>query len=171
MNKSNNTGRANVTADNVYMTFRESTIERLVEGLRRKQKKIVFTNGVFDILHYGHIAYLTQARRLGDVLIVGVNKDRSVKKFKASDRPLQHEKDRARIVASLKAVDYVVAFGEATPERLIKAIKPDILVKGADYKMSEIVGADFVRSYGGKVRRIRLQKGRSSTALVKKLGN
>nr|MBN2277142.1 D-glycero-beta-D-manno-heptose 1-phosphate adenylyltransferase [candidate division Zixibacteria bacterium] len=150
------------------MTFTENQIVLLVTGLRRKGKKIVFTNGVFDILHYGHIDYLTRARRLGDVLIVGLNRDSSVKKFKPS-RPIQDEKDRARILAALKTVDYVVLFSEATPERLIRLIRPDILVKGADYKISEIVGADFVKSYGGVVKRIRYLKGRSTTAIIERL--
>jgi len=141
----------------------------LVRGLRRRGKKIVFTNGVFDILHYGHVDYLTKARTLGDVLIVGVNKDSSVKKFKSDLRPIQEGKDRARILASLRPVDYVVMFEEETPERLIELVKPDVLVKGADYKVSEIVGAEFVKSYGGQVRRITLAKGRSTTDIIEKI--
>jgi rfaE bifunctional protein nucleotidyltransferase chain/domain len=155
--------------DNVYMTFTVDSIRKLVKGLRRKKRKVVFTNGVFDIIHFGHVDYLTKAKRLGDILIVGINRDSSVKKFKPANRPIQSEKDRARIVAALRPVDYVVAFREATPERLIKLIEPDVLVKGADYKLSEIVGADFVKSYGGKVRRIKLVKGRSSSDIIKKL--
>jgi rfaE bifunctional protein nucleotidyltransferase chain/domain len=157
-------------ADNIYMTFSAASINSLVGGLRKKGKKIVFTNGVFDILHYGHIDYLTRARCMGDVLIVGVNRDRSVKKFKPGNRPVQDEKDRARIVAALRPVDYVIMFAEETPEKLIKLVKPDVLVKGADYKISEIAGADFVKSYGGKVRRIRLVKGKSSSRIIEKLG-
>jgi len=155
--------------DNIYMTFTEEKIGMLVDGLRRKGKKIVFTNGVFDILHYGHIDYLTKARQMGDVLIVGLNRDSSVKKFKADDRPVQNEKDRARILAALRVVDYVVLFSEPTPERLIKMVKPDILVKGADYRISEIVGAEFVKSYGGTVKRIAYLKGKSTSAIIDKI--
>jgi rfaE bifunctional protein nucleotidyltransferase chain/domain len=151
------------------MTFTDNSIETLVKGIRRRSKKIVFTNGVFDILHYGHIDYLAKARALGDVLIVGVNKDSSVRKFKSELRPIQEGKDRGRILASLRSVDYVVMFAEETPERLIKLIKPDVLVKGADYHISEIVGADFVKSYGGQVRRITLARGRSTTDIIRKI--
>ena len=147
----------------------ESRIRRFFTALRRQKKRIVFTNGVFDILHYGHIDYLTKAKALGDVLVVGLNTDSSVRKFKPKGRPVQNEKDRAKILAALEMVDYVVLFSEETPERLIKTVKPDVLVKGADYKLFQIVGADFVKSYGGKVRRIRLAKGRSTTALIKKI--
>ena len=147
--------------ENIYMRFSTEKISELVKGIRMAGKKIVFTNGVFDILHYGHVDYLIKAKSLGDVLIVGMNRDSSVKKFKSKNRPIQSEKDRARILSALCMVDYIVAFSEETPERLIKLVKPDILVKGADYKVSEIVGADFVKSYGGEVKRIRLSKGRS----------
>jgi rfaE bifunctional protein nucleotidyltransferase chain/domain len=141
----------------------------LGEKLRRRRRKIVFTNGVFDILHRGHVAYLAKARSFGDVLVVGLNSDKSVRKLKGSDRPLQGQADRAAILSALEAVDYVVVFGEETPERLIREIKPDVLVKGADYRISEIVGADFVKANGGEVRRIRLTPGRSSSDLLKKL--
>lgn len=158
-------------ADNIYMTFNAETVGRLVAGLKKKGKRIVFTNGVFDILHYGHVEYLTRASSLGDVLIVGVNRDVSVKKFKSKNRPIQDEKDRARIVASLRPVDYVIMFKDETPEKLIEMIAPDVLVKGADYKISEIVGAEFVKSYGGEVKRIKLQKGRSSTDIINRIKN
>ena len=157
--------------DNIYMTFNEETITTLVNGLRKKGKRIVFTNGVFDILHYGHIDYLTKAREMGDILIVGLNRDSSVKKFKPKNRPLQNEMDRARILTALRVVDYVVMFSEETPAQLIEMIKPDILVKGADYKISEIVGAKYVKSYGGEVHRIRMVKGRSSSLIIKKLNS
>ncbi len=155
--------------ENVYMTFTVEKINLLVEGIRKKGKKIVFTNGVFDILHYGHVDYLAKARSLGDVLIVGVNRDSSVKRIKTDNRPIQDEKDRARILAALKMVDYVVMFNEETPEKLIRLIKPDVLVKGADYKISEIVGADFVKSYGGEVKRVRLAEGRSTSHIIDKI--
>jgi len=128
---------------NVITQYSPTSIKNLVNNLRRQKRKIVFTNGVFDILHYGHIDYLTKAKAFGDVLIVGLNSDRSVRKFKPKDRPIQHEKDRARILTALKMVDYVIMFSEETPERLIKLVRPDVLVKGADYKISEIAGADF----------------------------
>ncbi len=138
--------------------------------LRRQRRKVVFTNGVFDILHRGHVAYLAKAKSFGDVLIVGLNSDRSVRKLKGPERPLQKQADRAAILSALKAVDYVVVFGEETPGKLIREIKPDVLVKGADYKISEIVGARFVKANGGSVRRVRLTAGRSSSNLLRKLG-
>jgi len=153
----------------IIIPSNKTAIVKLVESLRKKRKLIVFTNGVFDILHYGHIDYLAKARKLADVLIVGLNTDKSVKIFKSKGRPLQNEMDRARILAALRFVDYVIMFSEETPAKLIEIVRPDILVKGADYKISEIVGAKFVKSYGGKVKRIPLVKGRSSTAIIKKL--
>jgi rfaE bifunctional protein nucleotidyltransferase chain/domain len=153
----------------IYKTYRKDTVGRLVANLKRKGQKIVFTNGVFDILHYGHVNYLSLARKMGDVLIVGLNSDSSVRKFKSKGRPIQREKDRAGILAALRPVDYVIIFSEETPEKLIKAIKPDILVKGADYKLNQIVGADFVKSYGGRVKRISLTKGRSSSRIINRI--
>jgi D-beta-D-heptose 7-phosphate kinase/D-beta-D-heptose 1-phosphate adenosyltransferase len=140
-----------------------------VDRLRRKGKRIVFTNGVFDILHRGHVEYLAKASALGDVLILGLNSDASVRRIKGPKRPLQKQTDRAVILLALESVDYVVLFGEDTPDKLIRQVKPDVLVKGADYEISEIVGADFVRSYGGQVRRIRLTPGRSTTVLMRRL--
>lgn len=137
--------------------------------LKRSRKKLVFTNGVFDILHRGHVEYLTKAKSFGDVLIVGVNSDASVRRLKGAERPVQKLADRAAILMALEAVDYVIPFSEDTPAKLIEKVRPDVLVKGADYKLSEIVGADFVHSYGGRVRRVRLTPGRSSSALLKKL--
>ena len=144
-------------------------IEALTRRLRRKKQTIVFTNGVFDILHRGHVEYLAKAKSFGDVLIVGLNSDQSTRRLKGPTRPLQPQRDRAAILLALEAVDYVVIFGEMTPERLIRAIRPDVLVKGADYKESEIVGAEFVKSCGGRVRRARILKGRSSSRLARKL--
>ncbi len=155
----------------IFASSDKKAITSLLDDLRKKGRRIVFTNGVFDILHYGHINYLTKAREMGDILIVGLNRDSSVKKFKSKNRPLQNEMDRARILTALRAVDYVVMFSEETPARLIEMIKPDVLVKGADYKISEIVGAQFVKSYGGEVKRIRFVKGRSSTDIIKKLNS
>lgn len=144
-------------------------LPRLVADLKRQKKKIVFTNGVFDLLHRGHVEYLAKARSFGDVLVVGLNSDSSVRRLKGPTRPLQPQADRAAILLALRAVDYVVIFGEDTPAKVIGTIRPDVLVKGADYKESEIVGADLVKSYGGKVRRIRLTRGRSTTSLIDRL--
>lgn len=135
----------------------------------RHNFKIVFTNGVFDILHAGHVDYLAKARSCGDALVVGVNRDASVRRLKGKGRPVNSESDRARVIAALKPVDFVVLFSEDTPEKLIRIIQPDVLVKGADYKVAEIVGADFVKSYGGEVKRVRLTPGRSTSAVIKKL--
>lgn len=147
----------------------KKNLPALLTKLKKQRKLIVFTNGVFDIIHRGHIDYLHKARSFGDLLIVGLNSDSSVRRLKGNKKPLQKQADRAAIVVSLKPVDYVVLFGEDTPERLIEAIRPDILIKGADYNVSQIVGAKFVKSYGGKVRRVRLSAGRSSSDLIKKL--
>lgn len=144
-------------------------LKSLLAKLRKEKKKIVFTNGVFDIIHRGHVDYLHKARSFGDILIVGLNTDSSVKKIKGSKRPVQKQNDRAAILSSLKPVDYVVFFSETTPEKLIELIKPDVLVKGADYKLSGIIGAKFVSSYGGVVKRVRLTKGRSTSAILRKL--
>ncbi len=144
-------------------------IARLTTRLRQSGKKIVFTNGVFDILHRGHVEYLMKARSYGDVLIVGVNTDASVRRIKGRHRPIQKQKDRAIILLALEVVDYVVLFGEDTPEKLIRQVKPDILVKGADWKISEIVGSDFVRSYGGRVRQVKLTRGHSTSAIAARL--
>ncbi|MBD3170494.1 MAG: D-glycero-beta-D-manno-heptose 1-phosphate adenylyltransferase [candidate division Zixibacteria bacterium] len=132
-------------------------------------EKVVFTNGCFDILHYGHLDYLIKAKKMGDILVVAVNTDSSVKKFKAEGRPIISEKYRAKLVDGLNPVDYVILFGEETPQKLIERIRPDVLVKGADYKLSEIVGADIVRSYEGKVRRIKLVPGLSTTRILLKI--
>ena len=146
-----------------------TNVPRLMKRLRKAGHRVVFTNGVFDILHRGHVDYLAKARSYGDALIVGLNNDASVKRLKGTSRPLQKHLDRAAILLALEAVDYVILFGEDTPERLIREVRPDILVKGADYRISEIVGASFVRSYGGLVRRIRLTPARSTSSLIRKL--
>jgi rfaE bifunctional protein nucleotidyltransferase chain/domain len=142
-------------------------ITALTNRLRKSGKRIVFTNGVFDILHRGHVEYLAKAKSFGDVLILGLNSDASVRRLKGPTRPLQKQADRAVIMLALESVDYVVIFGEDTPDKLIRQVKPDVLAKGADYKISGIVGADFVRSYGGSVRRVPLTKGRSTSGLAK----
>jgi D-beta-D-heptose 7-phosphate kinase/D-beta-D-heptose 1-phosphate adenosyltransferase len=137
--------------------------------LRRRKRRIVFTNGVFDIIHRGHVSYLAKARSFGDCLVLGLNSDKSVGRLKGKGKPMQSQRDRAEILLALRAVDYVVVFGEDTPDKLIRQIRPDILVKGADYKLGEIVGAEFVRSYGGRVHRVRLTPGRSTSKLERKL--
>lgn len=146
--------------------LKKSKISSILKLHRKNNEKIVFTNGVFDILHRGHVEYLAKAKRLGDVLIVGLNSDASVRRLKGIGRPLQKQTDRAIILLALEAVDYVIFFGDDTPEKLIKEIKPEILAKGADYKFSEIVGADFVKSYGGVVKRIALTRGKSTSSIV-----
>jgi rfaE bifunctional protein nucleotidyltransferase chain/domain len=141
-------------------------IAGLCSRIRKRGKKIVFTNGVFDIIHMGHISYLSRAKAMGDVLIIGLNTDKSAGKVKGKNRPINKQSDRAGVLSALEFVDYIVYFSEETPEKLIRQIKPDILVKGADYKVSQIVGADFVQSYGGKVRRIKLLPGRSTSGII-----
>ena len=144
-----------------------SRIGSVITGLKRQGHTIVFTNGVFDILHRGHVEYLARARKLGDILIVGLNSDASVRRLKGPSRPLQRQQDRAVVLLALRSVDYVVVFSGDTPDKLIQSVRPDILAKGADYKLSEIVGATFVKSYGGKVRRIRLTRGQSTSKIIK----
>jgi D-glycero-beta-D-manno-heptose 1-phosphate adenylyltransferase len=145
------------------------TLTSTLTKLRRAKKKVVFTNGVFDILHRGHVEYLRKARSYGDVLIVGLNSDASVFRLKGPTRPVQPQMDRAAILLCLRSVDYVFIFGDDTPEKLIQQVRPDILVKGADYTVANIVGAEFVKTYGGKVRRIRLTPGRSTTDVIKRM--
>lgn len=134
------------------------------QGLR-----IVFTNGCFDILHRGHVEYLSKASDMGDVLVVGLNTDASVKRLKGEGRPVNDQEARALILASLGCVDAVVLFDEDTPYELIKAVRPDVLVKGADYKPEEIVGYDIVTSYGGKVETVPLVEGYSTTGILERV--
>lgn len=145
-----------------------NNIENLLTPLRADGKKVVFTNGCFDLLHVGHVRYLQEARRLGDILVVGVNSDASVKRLKGPTRPVQIENDRAEILAALGAVDFTVIFTEDTPENLIHKVRPDILVKGGDWKIDSIVGAPFVMSYGGKVMSLQFVDGKSTTKLIEK---
>ena len=128
--------------------------------------KVVFTNGCFDILHRGHVEYLSKAADMGDVLVVGLNTDASVKRLKGEGRPVNNQEARALVLASLSFVDAVVLFDEDTPYKLIKAVCPDVLVKGADYKPEEIVGYDIVTSYGGKVETVPLVEGYSTTNIL-----
>lgn len=143
-------------------------IESTLAPLRTQGKKIVFTNGCFDLLHVGHVRYLQEARKLGDILVIGVNSDASVKRLKGPTRPVQVEADRAEILAALGAVDFTVIFTEDTPENLIHKVHPDILVKGGDWKIDSIVGAPFVMSYGGQVMSLQFVDGKSTTKLIEK---
>ena len=133
--------------------------------------KIVFTNGCFDLLHVGHVRYLQAAKALGDILVVALNSDASVKKLKGPTRPVQSENDRAEILAALGCVDYTLLFGEETPEKIIRLVKPDILAKGGDWKVEQIVGALYVQSYGGKVFSLAFIEGQSTTRLIEKSQN
>ena len=149
--------------------IKRSDLPLLMKRLRRQGKRVVFTNGVFDVLHRGHVDYLARARSFGDLLMVGLNNDRSVRRLKGPTRPVQRQADRAAILLALRWVDFVVLFGEDTPDKLIQEVRPDVLVKGADYRLAEVVGAHFVKSCGGSVRTVRLTKGRSTSRLLKLL--
>lgn len=137
------------------------------ERLRRQKKKVVFTNGCFDIIHRGHIEYLSRSKALGDVLIVGVNTDRSVNRIKGPARPIVPEDDRAYIVANLSPVDYVCLFDQDTPFEVISSLVPDVLVKGADWKVDEIVGKDVVERSGGTVATIDFLPNHSTSAIIR----
>ncbi|MEI8033192.1 MAG: D-glycero-beta-D-manno-heptose 1-phosphate adenylyltransferase [Chlorobiaceae bacterium] len=132
-------------------------------------QKVVFTNGCFDILHAGHVQYLAEARKLGDRLIIGLNSDTSVQRLKGPERPLCSEGDRATVLSALEAVDVVIIFDEETPQSLIEAVLPDILVKGSDWEIGQIAGADAVLRNGGKVLTVPLLEGRSTTGIVEKI--
>jgi len=139
------------------------------EALRADGKRVVFTNGVFDILHPGHLRYLQHARSLGDALIVGLNADASVRRNKGPERPINLQEERAEVLEALECVDAVVLFEEDTPDRIIKAIQPDILVKGADWGENAIVGRDTVEARGGKVVRVPIEEGYSTTEIIRKI--
>jgi rfaE bifunctional protein nucleotidyltransferase chain/domain len=141
----------------------------LAAGLRARGRTIVFTNGVFDLLHPGHVRYLQQARALGDVLIVGVNSDRSVRAIKGPSRPITSEDERAELVAALACVDAAVIFDDDTPWQLIAAVRPDVLVKGADWAADAIVGRDIVESRGGRVVRVPIESGYATTAIIERI--
>jgi rfaE bifunctional protein nucleotidyltransferase chain/domain len=148
------------------------SLERLLEILkeeRRKGKRIVFTNGCFDIIHAGHVDYLEKAKSLGDLLVVGLNSDNSVRRIKGEKRPIIPQDMRPKVLSSLKPVDYVVIFEEDTPAKLIESIKPDVLVKGGDWPLEKIVGRDFVESYGGKVLTIPFEYDISTSQIIEKI--
>jgi rfaE bifunctional protein nucleotidyltransferase chain/domain len=141
----------------------------LARHLRQEGRRVVFTNGVFDILHPGHIRYLQHARALGDALIVGLNADASVRRNKGPERPINSQEERAEVLAALECVDAVVIFDEDTPAEIIKAIRPDILVKGADWGEHAIVGRDTVEANGGRVVRVPIEQGFSTTNIIEKI--
>lgn len=144
-------------------------LKAIVSRLKDSGKRVVFTNGCFDLLHYGHVKYLEEAKRKGDILVVGINSDASVKKIKGAKRPITGEKARSSVIAALESVDYAVIFNEETPLKTIKALKPDMLVKGADWSENNIAGAGFMKSYGAKVSTVELAKGYSTTGIIKKI--
>ena len=144
-------------------------LSRILQRARFLGKKIVFTNGCFDIIHKGHVEYLLQAANLGNILIVGINTDSSVKKLKGPNRPVQDQDSRSRVLASMYFVTYVVLFNEETPYNLIKLIQPDILVKGGDYTPDSVVGKDIVESSGGRVELVEFVDGKSTTGIIEKI--
>ncbi len=141
------------------------------DSLRRQGRRSVFTNGCFDLLHPGHLRLITKAAALGDVLIVAINDDASVRSLKGADRPVYPAEERAEILLSLRGVTYVTVFPEDTPLETIREVRPDVLVKGDEYEESEIVGASFVKSYGGRVVRVPMKKGHATRRLVKQMKN
>ncbi len=151
------------------MVLPRSLLVSVCHQLRQQGKRIVFTNGCFDLLHLGHLYYLERARRLGDVLVVGVNTDASVRRLKGERRPLRSQDERAALLAALKPVDFVTLFDEDTPEALIAELHPDVLVKGGDYTPEHIAGADLVRSWGGTVVVIPYLQGYSTTGVVEEI--
>jgi len=141
-------------------------LKRIVERLRKQGNTIAFTNGCFDILHFGHVSYLEAAKKNGRILIVALNSDASVRNLKGKHRPIVKQGRRARVIAALGCVDYVTIFHDDTPLKIIKLLKPDILIKGADWKGKKVVGEDIVASCGGKVELMKYQKGFSTTQMI-----
>lgn len=148
--------------------YDNKSISKQLNIWKLENKKIIFTNGCFDILHRGHVEYLSQAKDFGDILIIGLNTDNSVKRLKGESRPLNNQNSRAFILSALLFVDAVIYFDDDTPLELIKQINPDILVKGGDYKKEDIVGYDYIINNGGDVKTIDLTKGYSTTNIIKK---
>lgn len=145
------------------------SLNKMIQKLRRQGNAIAFTNGCFDILHLGHVSYLAAAKKQHRILIVALNSDRSTRAIKGNGRPIIGQKERAAVLAALTCVDYVTIFNETTPLKVIETLKPDVLVKGADWKGKKVVGADFVKSYGGRVEFIRYVKGLSTTQIIQKI--
>jgi D-beta-D-heptose 7-phosphate kinase/D-beta-D-heptose 1-phosphate adenosyltransferase len=144
-------------------------LKAAIDRLKGEGKRVVFTNGCFDVLHRGHVKLLSDAKRFGDILVVGLNSDSSVRKIKGKSRPIRSQRERAAILASLAAVDFVTIFHEPTPLEVIKTLVPDVLVKGGDWRKDSIVGARFVESRGGRVVRVPLLKGYSTTSLIRRI--
>ena len=144
-------------------------LKKIISMAKSTDKKVVFTNGCFDLIHGGHIEFLQKAKSLGDILVVGLNTDQSVKKLKGENRPIKNERERANILSALKYIDYITMFNETTPEKLIREIRPDILVKGDDYKIDEVVGREIVEGYGAKVELIPIVKGHSTTGTLEQI--
>lgn len=149
--------------------FEREDLAAVLQKEQNRGKKVVFTNGVFDILHIGHVDYLRRAKELGDILVVAVNSDESVHRIKGPERPIMGEKDRAFVVSNLKSVDYVCIFSEDTPYETIRLIQPDVLVKGADWKVEDVVGRDIVEARGGKVITMKYLDGKSTTNIIRKI--
>jgi rfaE bifunctional protein nucleotidyltransferase chain/domain len=147
----------------------ESDAVAFVEAQQASGRRVVFTNGVFDLLHPGHVRYLQAARREGDALVVAINSDRSVRDYKGPNRPITAELERGELLAALSCVDAVVVFDEDTPDRIVKALQPDVLVKGADWAADAIVGRDTVEARGGRVVRIPVEQGWATSAIIKKI--
>jgi D-beta-D-heptose 7-phosphate kinase/D-beta-D-heptose 1-phosphate adenosyltransferase len=170
-------GAARLNADNRpaldytrQMSLRTAAETRQwIEGLQRQNRRVVFTNGVFDLLHPGHVRYLRAARERGDALVVGINSDRSVSANKGPGRPIVPEGERAELLEALAFVDAVVIFDEETPHELIATLQPDVLVKGADWAADAIVGRDLVESWGGQVERMPVEAGHSTSAIIRKI--
>ncbi len=158
-----------MSSANKIITFSEA--QKKITHWKSNGEKTVFSNGCFDIIHAGHVDYLEKARQKGDHLVVGLNTDKSVTVIKGKNRPIVDEVSRSRVLAALEFVDAVILFDEDTPLNLIKTLNPDILVKGKDYEISNIVGADFVLQNGGKVETIELTEGHSSTNVINKIKN
>ena len=151
------------------MSDNSKEIERIASIRSEGKHKVVFTNGCFDILHVGHIRYLKEAKALGDLLVVGLNSDNSVKRLKGESRPIMSEAERKEMLLALESVDFVLLFSEDSPLSLIQQVKPDILVKGGDWQIDQIVGAGVVQAYGGEVRSLSFVDGKSTTNIIEKI--
>jgi len=162
--------RALAAPDLRWKVVTQAALEAAVRSLHRAGRRVVFTNGCFDLLHVGHVRYLQAARELGDALVVAVNSDASVRRLgKGAGRPVNRARDRAEVLAALAAVDYVTIFGDATPLRLVRRLGPDVLVKGGDWPVERIVGREVVEARGGRVVSIPLVRGRSTTSVLARL--
>ena len=145
-------------------------IKNVINKEKARKKKIVFTNGCFDIIHAGHVNYLRQARSFGDFLVLGLNSDKSIRKIKGANRPVVEQRQRAIVLSALTSIDCIVIFDQKNPEILIKEVLPDILVKGADWEEDKIIGADFVKKNGGIIKRVKFEIDISTTRIIKRIG-